>query len=152
VLGVRRQGVGGHHPAPLRRDLRRHVELVVTAVLRELEGDQRQLLVGLVAGISAIDNAQFYVRDVEFVFADLQTFGWILTVVGALQLLVAVGIFTGSDAARWAGIAFAGLNMILQFFFLPAYPFGSIMIFFVDVIVIWGLLMYGGSDRRSLRG
>jgi len=42
--------------------------------------------------------------------------------------------------------------MILQFFFLPAYPFGSIMIFFVDVIVIWGLLMYGGSDRRSLRG
>jgi len=46
----------------------------------------------------------------------------------------------------------AGLNMILQFFFLPAYPFGSIMIFFVDVIVIWGLLMYGGSDRRSLRG
>ena len=109
-------------------------------------------LLNLVAGIAAIDQAQFYVRDVHFVFADLKTFGWILTVVGALQLLVTVGIFAGNDAARWAGIAFAGLNMILQFFFLPAYPFGSIMIFFVDVIVIWGLLMYGGSDRRSLRG
>ncbi len=109
-------------------------------------------VLNLVAGIAAIDQAQFYVRDVEFVFADLKTFGWILTVVGAVQLLVVFGIFSGSDLARWAGIGFAGLNMILQFFFLPAYPFGSIMIFFVDVIVIWGLLMYGGSDRRSLRG
>jgi hypothetical protein len=106
----------------------------------------------LLAGISAIDQAQFYVRDVEFVFADLKTFGWILTVVGLLQLVTAFGIFRNSDAARWAGIAFASLNMVTLFFFLPAYPFGSIMLFFVDVIVIWGLLMYGGSDRRSLAG
>jgi hypothetical protein len=31
-------------------------------------------------------------------------------------------------------------------------PLISVLAFFVDVIVIWGLLMYGGSDRRSLRG
>jgi hypothetical protein len=109
-------------------------------------------VLNLVAGISAISNANFYVRDVEFVFSDLKTWGWILAVLGALQLLTSVGIFLNSDAARWAGIAFAGLNMIAQFFFLPAYPFGAIMLFFVDVIVVWGLLMYGGSDRRSLRG
>jgi hypothetical protein len=109
-------------------------------------------ILNLIAGIAAIDQAKFYVREVEFVFADLKTFGWILTVVGLLQLVTAFGIFRNSDAARWAGIAFAGLNMVTQFFFLPAYPFGAIMLFFVDVIIVWGLLMYGGSDRRSLRG
>jgi hypothetical protein len=109
-------------------------------------------VLNLIAGIAAIDNAQFYVRDVQFVFADLKTFGWILTVLGALQLLVSFGIFRNSDAARWAGIALAAVNMCSHFFFLTAYPFGAVMVFFVDVIIIWGLMMYGGSDRRSLQG
>ena len=109
-------------------------------------------ILNLLAGIAAIDGAQFYVHDVKFVFADLKTFGWFMTILGALQLVASFLIFRNSDLGRWAGILFAGLNMITLFFFLPAYPFGSIMLFFVDVIVIWGLLMYGGSDRRSLRG
>ena len=109
-------------------------------------------ILNLLAGIAAIDGAQFYVHDVKFVFADLKTFGWFMTILGALQLVASFLIFRNSDLGRWAGILFAGLNMITLFFFLPAYPFGSIMLFFVDVIVVWGLLMYGGSDRRSLRG
>jgi len=109
-------------------------------------------ILNLLAGIAAIDGAQFYVHDVKFVFADLKTFGWFMTILGALQLVASFLIFRNSDLGRWAGILFAGLNMITLFFFLPAYPFGSIMLFFVDVIVVWGLLMYGGSDRRSLQG
>jgi hypothetical protein len=109
-------------------------------------------ILNLLAGIAAIDGAQFYVRDVKFVLADLKTFGWFMTILGVLQLSASFLIFRNNDLGRWAGILFAGLNMITLFFFLPAYPFGSIMLFFVDVIVVWGLLMYGGSDRRSLRG
>jgi hypothetical protein len=109
-------------------------------------------VLNLIAGIAAVDNSQFYIRDVDFVLADLRTFGWALIVVGALQLLASFGVFRQSEAARWAGIAFAGANMVLQFFFLPAHPVASVMIFFVDVIIIFGLLTYGGRDRYSLRG
>jgi hypothetical protein len=109
-------------------------------------------LLNLVAGISAIDNAHLYTRHAELVLADLKTFGWILTVLGVLQLGASILIFRNSDLGRWAGIGFAGLNMITLFFFLPAYPFYAITLFFIDMIVIWGLIMYGGSDRRSLRG
>jgi len=109
-------------------------------------------VLNLVAGIAAVDNSQFYVREVEFVLADLKTFGWFLIVVGALQLLTSVGIFLQSEAARWAGVIFVGLNMILQFFFLPAHPIMALMIFFVDVIILFGLLTYGGRDRHSLQG
>src|SRR5690349_3841664 len=78
-------------------------------------------ILNLLAGIAAIDQAQFYVREVEFVFADLKTFGWFLAILGALQLTASVLIFRNSDLGRWAGILFAGLNMITLFFFLPAY-------------------------------
>src|SRR4051812_23439419 len=72
--------------------------------------------INLFAGIAAIDGAQFYVHNVKFVIADLKTFGWFMTVFGLLQLVTAFGVFRNSDAARWAGIAIAGLNMLLQFF------------------------------------
>ena len=49
VVRVRRQGVGGHHPAALGSELRRDVELVVVALARELEGHERQLLVVVAA-------------------------------------------------------------------------------------------------------
>ena len=42
--------------------------------------------------------------------------------------------------------------MLVQFLAIASHPFLSIMIFFVDVIIIWGLLTYGGKDRYSLAG
>src|SRR4051794_8304573 len=109
-------------------------------------------VLNLITGIAAIDGSQFFVRDAKFVISDLKTFGWFLTVVGALQLVTSVGVFRNSEPARWAGIGFAGANLIIQFLFLPAHPAASLMIFFVDVIILFGLLTYGGRDRRSLRG
>src|SRR6266540_1383292 len=40
VVGIRRHGVGGHHPAALGRQLEGDVELVVRVLIREVEGDQ----------------------------------------------------------------------------------------------------------------
>ena len=106
----------------------------------------------VIFGIAAVDDSRFFVRDVEFVISDLQTWGWFLIVVGAAQLLASVGVFRMSEAARWAGIAFASINIVVQFLVLPAHPVWALMVFFVDVIIIFGLLTYGGRDRHSLRG
>ena len=104
----------------------------------------------LVYGIAAIGDSQFYVRDVKYVIGDLKTWGWFLTVLGAVQLVTAIGVFRASEAARWLGIGFAAANMIVQFLVLPAAPVWAIMVFFVDVIIIFGLLTYGGRDRHNL--
>ena len=47
---------------------------------------------------------------------------------------------------------FAGANMLVQALVLPAQPVWAIMIFFVDVIIIFGLLTFGGRDRHNLGG
>jgi hypothetical protein len=109
-------------------------------------------VLNLAYGIAAIDNSTFFVRDVKYVLADLNTWGWFLTVLGVGQVLAAIGVFRASELARWVGIGFAAVNMLVQFFVLPAQPVWAIMVFFVDVIIIFGLVTYGGRDRHSLRG
>ena len=42
--------------------------------------------------------------------------------------------------------------MIANFLAIASYPALSLLLFFVDVVIIWGLFNYGGRDRRSLAG
>ena len=102
-------------------------------------------------GIAAIDTSQFFVANTEFIVSDLKTWGWIVLVIGALQLLAAVSIWRGGTFGRWFGIAVASVNAIVALLALPAYPFWSLAIFAVDVLVIYGLATYGG-DRRIAAG
>ena len=101
-------------------------------------------------GIAAVSDSRFYVRDVAYVVGSLNLWGWFLIVIGAVQVVVAIGVWRESETARWLGIGFAACNIIVQFFVLPAYPVWAIMVFFVDVIIIFGLLTYGGRDRHNL--
>ena len=107
-------------------------------------------VLNILYGIAAISDSTFYVQDVKYVIGSLNLWGWFLTVIGIGQVVVAIGIFRAAEWARWLGIAFAAANMIVQFLVMPAYPVWAIIVFFVDVIIVFGLLNYGGRDRRSL--
>jgi hypothetical protein len=98
-------------------------------------------------GIAAIDNANFYVNDAKYVFADLNTWGWILVVIGVLQLAATVSIVRGGQAGRWFGVLVAGGNAIVQLLWIPSYPFLALSLFAIDILVIYGLIAYGA--RRS---
>ena len=106
----------------------------------------------MIYGIAAISGSSFYVDDIKYVFGNLNTWGWVLTVVGVAQIVISYGVFTLTEWGRWLGIIAAGLNMLVEFVATSSHPFLSIMIFFIDVIIVWGLLTYGGKDRYSLAG
>jgi hypothetical protein len=95
-------------------------------------------------GIAAISNSTFFVNDARYVFSDLNTWGWIALVTGAIQLVVALGIWAGNTLATWAGLAIAGINAIVQLLMIPAYPFLSLALFSIDLLVIYGLAVHGG--------
>ena len=75
-----------------------------------------------------------------------------MTIVGCLQMGIAYGVFSGYEWGRWGGILAAGASMLVEFLSISSHPVLSVMVFFVNVIIIWGLLMYGGHDRYSLAG
>jgi hypothetical protein len=100
-----------------------------------------------VYGIAAIDDANFYVANAQYVFSDLNTWGWILLITGGVQVLAGLGIFARNQFARWLGVGFACLNMIAQFFFFPSQPLWSLMVIGLDTLIIYGLAAYGSRDR-----
>jgi hypothetical protein len=101
------------------------------------------------AGIAAIAGAHIYVANANYVFSDLATWGWIILILGILQGIAALALMTGSEAARWFGIACAALNSIGQLMFIPAFPFWGISMFALDLLIIYALAVYGGSRLRT---
>ena len=103
---------------------------------------------GMIDGIVAISKSSFYVANAHYVFSDLNTWGWIVLAVGAVTLFAGFGIFSGSQWARWTGIFVAGLQAIAQILMIQAYPFWSLCVFAIDLLVIYALAVYGGLRTR----
>jgi hypothetical protein len=103
----------------------------------------------VIYGIAAIGNSQFYVSDTHFVISNLKTWGWVVLAFGVVQYCAALGILVQASWARWTGVAVAGINAVVQLVFLPAAPFLSLSVFALDLLVIYGLIAYGGRQARS---
>jgi len=71
-------------------------------------------------------------------------------ILGITQLAAGSAVVSGANWARWFGIAVAGLNSIGQLMFLPAYPFWALAMFTVDMLIIYGLAVYGGPRLREV--
>jgi Short repeat of unknown function (DUF308) len=103
-------------------------------------------ILNVIYGIAAISNSRFYVHGVEYVIGDLKLWGWILLIVGVIQFFAAFSIWSGTEWGRWVGVASASINAIMQLIFIPAYPFLSLAIFAIDILIVYGLLAYGGRQ------
>jgi hypothetical protein len=102
-----------------------------------------------IGGIAAIDDANFYTADAHYQFGDLNTWGWFLLAVGLLQLFAAFSIWNGGAYGRWVGVLSASANAMVQLLFLPAFPLWSLAIFALDILVIYGLVVYGGRPEAE---
>jgi hypothetical protein len=106
--------------------------------------------VNLVYGIAAIGDSHVFVRNTEYVLGGLNTWGWLRLVAGVAQIVIAFGVFAAAEWGRWLGVLATALSMLVQFLSFPSYPGLAVALFFANVLVLYGLLTYGGSDRDSL--
>jgi hypothetical protein len=107
------------------------------------------LLVGVmnvIYGIAAIDKSTFFIQDAKFVFAELNTWGWVLVVVGVVQLIAAFGIWSRRGWGRWIGIISASGNAIIQLLWISSYPLAALALFSLDLLVIYGLASWDYRD------
>jgi hypothetical protein len=103
----------------------------------------------LIVGIAAVSNSTFFVDDAEFILSGLNTWGWILIVMGVVQGLTAVGVWLQITGIRWLGVTIAALNLIAQMFFISAYPLWALTLFALDILVIYGLVVHGARTGRA---
>jgi hypothetical protein len=105
-------------------------------------------ILNVIYGIAAIGNSSFFVNDTRYILSDLNTWGWVMLVLGVLQFVAAYSVWNGGSFGVWFGITVAGLNAIAALMSIPAYPFWSLAVFTVDILVIYGLAAYGGQRQR----
>ena len=100
----------------------------------------------VIDGLVALADSRFYVAGAVYVWSDVRTWGSIVLAVGVVELLAGSAILRGRDWGRWFGIGVAGLNAIGQMVFIPAYPWWSLLIIAIDILVIYGLATYGAQE------
>jgi hypothetical protein len=93
-------------------------------------------VLNIIYGIAAIGDSKFFTENATYIVSGLNTWGWVHLVVGVLELIAAFSLFSGGEFGRWFGIFVASLNAIGALLALPAYPFWSLAIFALSIIII----------------
>ena len=113
------------------------------------------LIVGtlnIVYGIGALDDANIFVNDKRFILDDLNTLGWVLIVLGVIQLTGGFSLAAGNTYGRVIGIVGASLGAIGALFSIGGSdPWWSLAVFALCVYVLNGLIIFG-EDERASRG
>jgi hypothetical protein len=104
-------------------------------------------ILNVIYGIAAIGDSSFFVDDQRYILSNLNTWGWITLVIGVLQLFAAFSLASGGLYGRIIAIVAAGLSAIAALMSIPAYPFWSLAIFALAIIIIHQVATRGTEGR-----
>ena len=102
----------------------------------------------IIYGIGALDSASIFVGDTRYIFSDLNTMGWVLIVLGVIQLTGGFSLWAGNTYGRVIGLVGAGLGAIGALLSIGgANPWWSLAIFALCVSILHGILVLGEDER-----
>jgi len=96
-------------------------------------------IANLIYGIAAVGDSKFFVENVTLIASDLNTYGWLIVVLGVIQLTAGASLFVGGGWGRFVGIVAAGLNAIAYLLTIPAAPFWSLCLFLLSMVILYEL-------------
>jgi hypothetical protein len=106
-----------------------------------------QAIQGLVA---LFDDGFYAVRPNGLVVnVNYNVWGTAHLLIGVLLMIAGAGVLTGNILARTVGVILAGLSALANMAFIAAYPFWSILVITVDVLVIYALTVHGRELRDT---
>ena len=99
-------------------------------------------------GIGALDGANIFTDEKRYILTNLNTLGWVLIVLGVIQLIGGFSLVSGNTFGRVIGTIAAGLGAIGALLSIgDANPWWSLAVFFLCVWVLHGILVYGEEVR-----
>ena len=108
--------------------------------------------INIIYGIGALDDARIFVNDTRFILDDLNTLGWVLIILGVIQLTGGFSLLAGNTFGRVIGIVGGSLGAIGALLSIGGdNPWWSLGVFALCVYVVHGLIVFG-EDERASRG
>jgi hypothetical protein len=102
----------------------------------------------IIYGIGALDGANIFVNDKRYILTNLNTMGWVLIVLGVIQLGGGFSLMAGNAYGRVIGLIGASLGAIAALLSIGGNdPWWSLAIFFLCIYIVHGIFIYGEEDR-----
>jgi hypothetical protein len=105
------------------------------------------ILIGIfqaIAGLVAIVDDEFYVVAPNYTYdLDVTGWGWIHLILGIVVAIAGFALLAGRAWAGVVAIVLAVLSAVSNFFFIPYYPFWSLLMIALAVFVIWAVTRPG---------
>jgi hypothetical protein len=109
------------------------------------------LIVGtlnIIYGIGALDGANIFVNDTRYIFTNLNTMGWVMIILGIIQLTAGFSLWAGNAYGRIIGVIGGSLGAIAALLSIGGNnPWWSLGIFFLCIYVVHGILVFGADER-----
>jgi hypothetical protein len=102
----------------------------------------------IIYGFGALDDANIFTDDQRYILTNLNTLGWVLIVLGVIQLIGGFSLMAGNTFGRIIGIIGGSLGAIAALLSIGgAHPWWSLGIFFLCLYIIHGILIYADDER-----
>ena len=106
--------------------------------------------INVIYGIGALDGANIFTGDQRFILTNLNTMGWVLIVLGVIQLTGGFSLMAGNTYGRVLGIIGGSLGAIGALLSVGgAYPWWSLAVFARCVYVVHGIMVFGEEQRAA---
>ncbi len=106
--------------------------------------------INIIYGIGALDNANIFAGDTRFILSNLNTLGWVLIVLGLIQMTAGFSLMAGNAYGRVLGIIAGSLGAIGALFSIgDGNPWWSLAVFALCIYVVAGIVEYG-DDRHAV--
>ena len=107
-------------------------------------------VLNVVYGIAALSDSHLYSLDETYLFSNVDTWGWVTIVLGAIQLLAAISLFAGGFFGIIVGIFSASLAAIGALVSIDhGKPWWSLAVFALCLIILHGLIVYGEDEAAA---
>ena len=101
----------------------------------------------IIYGIGAISDANFYVNDTRYILTNLHTLGWVLIILGVIQLTGGFSLIAGNTYGRVIGIIGGSLGAIGALLSMGYnHPFWELGFFALCVWVVYGIIVFGEDE------
>jgi hypothetical protein len=104
----------------------------------------------IIYGFGALDDANIFVNYTRFILSNLNTLGWVLIILGVIQLTGGFSLMAGKAYGRVIGVIGGSLGAIGALLSIGgAYPWWSLGIFVLCVYVVHGILVFGEDEPAA---
>ena len=107
-------------------------------------------VINIIYGIGSLDDARIFFNDTRFILTNLNTLGWVLIILGVVQLTAGFSLLAGSTYGRVIGIIAGTIGAIGALLSIGgAYPWWNLGVFALCVYIVHGLVVFGEDERAT---